>query len=162
MTNFYNPFQQRPLTTTNRASRRERLRQLQRARERGLATQVNQAQAPVVLAEPTIIPTETGDIRQQYPIVSPQMLPERQAEFQTQQAVQRPTQNVGRGYGVVIEATKVAAGNTTALLDAATDIDVAIATHCMMQRHIVEDSLGRTLTDEELYNISDSIVFTSL
>ena len=77
-------------------------------------------------------------------------------------AIQSPTQNVGRGYGVVVEATKVATGSTTALLDAATDIDVAIATHCMVQRHIIEDSLGRTLTDEELYNISDSIVFTSL
>jgi hypothetical protein len=79
-----------------------------------------------------------------------------------EQAVVSQSQNAGRGYGVVIEATKVAAGSTTALLDAATDIDVAIATVCMIQRHVLEDSLGRTLTDEELYNVSDSIVFTSL
>jgi len=71
-------------------------------------------------------------------------------------------QNAGRGYGAVVEAVKVATGSTAALLTAATDIDVAIAPICMLQRHILEDSLGRTMTDEELYNSSDSIVFTSL
>lgn len=70
--------------------------------------------------------------------------------------------NARRGYGVVIEATKVAAGNTAALLDAAVDIDVAIATICMIQRHIIEDSLGRALNAGELNNSSESIVITTL
>lgn len=68
------------------------------------------------------------------------------------------TRNPGRGYGAVVEAVKVAAGNTSALLNAATDIDVAVATICQINRAILEDSLGRVLTDAELSNISDSIV----
>ncbi len=71
-------------------------------------------------------------------------------------------ENDRRGYGAVIEATKVAAGNTAALLAAATDIDVAIGTIGMIQRHILEDSLGRALTAGELSNTSESIVITTL
>lgn len=70
--------------------------------------------------------------------------------------------NALRGYGAVIEATKVAAGNTAALLAAATDIDVAIGTVAMIQRHILEDSLGRSLTNGELNNSSESLVITTL
>ncbi len=70
--------------------------------------------------------------------------------------------NERRGYGANIEAVKVAAGNTAALLAAAVDIDIAIATVCMIQRHILEDSLGRALTGGELSNTSESIVITTL
>ena len=70
-------------------------------------------------------------------------------------------ENVQRGYGAVVEAVRVAAGSTTALLDAATDIDVTVAVVCSLNRDILEDSLGRALTDDERFNISDSIVISS-
>jgi hypothetical protein len=79
----------------------------------------------------------------------------------TDAAIEQVVQNAQRGYGAVIEATKVAAGNTDALLAAAVDIDVALSTICMINRDIMEDSLARSLTAEELYNLSDSIVITS-
>lgn len=69
--------------------------------------------------------------------------------------------NALRGYGAVIEATKVAASNSAAHLAAATDIDVVVSTICMLQRQIIEDSLGRVLTNGELNNSSESIVITS-
>ncbi len=70
-------------------------------------------------------------------------------------------ENERRGYGANVEDVKVAAGNTAALLDAATDINVTVATACGINRDILEDSLGRALTDDELFNISDSIVISS-
>ena len=63
-----------------------------------------------------------------------------------------------KAFGAVVEAVKVATGNTSALLNAATDIDVTVATICMINRAILEDSLGRSLTVGELYNKPDCIV----
>ena len=64
--------------------------------------------------------------------------------------------NITRTYGVVVEAVQVATGNTDALLDAATDIDVAIATICQVNRDIIEDCLGRALNSGELNNSPDN------
>jgi len=70
--------------------------------------------------------------------------------------------NITRAYGANIEAVKVAAGNTGAFLAAATDIDIAIATICQVNRAILEDSLGRSLTSGELNNKPDTIVISSI
>ena len=61
---------------------------------------------------------------------------------------------VGAGvyvFGVTVEAVKVADGNTAALLDAITaDPFVAVATICQVSQDIIEDTLGRALTADEL------------
>jgi hypothetical protein len=61
-----------------------------------------------------------------------------------------PVAGAALKYGAVIEATKVAEGNSTAALEAARDIDVAVAVICVINRAILEDSLGRVLTADEL------------
>lgn len=66
-----------------------------------------------------------------------------------------------KGFGAVVEAVKVAEGNTTALLGAGSDIDVAVAVICVINRDILEDSLGRALTTHELTHTRESIVFTN-
>lgn len=53
-------------------------------------------------------------------------------------------------YGVVLEPVKVAAGNTSTLLDAATDIDVAVVRGGLVNRDVAEDNLGRALTATEI------------
>lgn len=61
---------------------------------------------------------------------------------------------VGAGtyvFGVTVEAVKVADGNTDAILDAVTvDPFVAVATICQVSQDIIEDTLGRALTADEL------------
>lgn len=61
---------------------------------------------------------------------------------------------VGSGayvFGVTVEAVKVATGNTDAILDAVTtDPLVAVATICQVSQDIIEDTLGRALTADEL------------
>lgn len=61
---------------------------------------------------------------------------------------------VGAGtfvFGVTVEAVKVASGNTDAILDAVTaDPFVAVATICQVSQDIIEDTLGRALTADEL------------
>lgn len=53
-------------------------------------------------------------------------------------------------FGVVLEAVKVATGNTSALLTAATDIEVAVAVIGQVNRDIAEDNLGRAYTANEV------------
>jgi hypothetical protein len=53
-------------------------------------------------------------------------------------------------YGVSMEPVKVATGNTSALLNAATDIDVALARFGIVNRDIAEDNLGRAYTANEI------------
>lgn len=79
----------------------------------------------------------------------------------TDLAVSTEETNYRKGFGAVVEATKVAAGSTSALLAAATDIDVAVATIAMLNRDVLEDILGRSLTTPELNNIPDTLVLTS-
>lgn len=61
---------------------------------------------------------------------------------------------VGSGafvFGITIEAVKVAAGNTDTILDAVTtDPMIAVATVCQVSQDIIEDTLGRALTSDEL------------
>lgn len=52
-------------------------------------------------------------------------------------------------FGVVVEPVKVADGNT-ALAGITADVDVAVATICQVNRAILEDSLGRALTADEI------------
>lgn len=52
-------------------------------------------------------------------------------------------------YGAVVEATKVAANNGAALATAP-DIDVAVALFVLINRDVLEDSLGRVLSANEL------------
>lgn len=52
--------------------------------------------------------------------------------------------------GVVVEAVKIAADNAPATLAAAADVEVAVAVFCMINRDIVEDSLGRVLSAFEV------------
>lgn len=52
-------------------------------------------------------------------------------------------------FGAVVEATKVADNNGAALATAP-DIDVAVATICQLNRAILEDSLGRALSADEI------------
>jgi hypothetical protein len=61
-----------------------------------------------------------------------------------------PVAGAALKYGAVVEHTKVAASNSTADLNAATDIDVAVAVICAMNRAILENSLGRVLTADEI------------
>lgn len=53
-------------------------------------------------------------------------------------------------FGVVPEPIKVASGNTDAILDAATDIDVAVALNGHVYRDVAEDNLGRAYNANEL------------
>jgi hypothetical protein len=53
-------------------------------------------------------------------------------------------------FGSVIEATKIATGNTDAILDATTDCFIAVCTHGIQNRDITEDNLGRALNADEL------------
>ncbi len=53
-------------------------------------------------------------------------------------------------FGVTIGAQVVADGNTSALLDAAGNIDIALARICLAQRAVIEDNLGRALTANEV------------
>ena len=52
--------------------------------------------------------------------------------------------------GVVVEATKVADSNAAADLTAADPVDVAVLTIGQVNRAIIEDNLGRTLTGNEV------------
>lgn len=61
----------------------------------------------------------------------------------------------GNVYGVSIEPIKIAADNATATLSAATDCFVALGTHGVINRDIVEDNLGRALTANEVTGFSD-------
>lgn len=53
-------------------------------------------------------------------------------------------------FGVTMEPVQVAQGNTTTLLNAATDIDVAVARMGVVNRDAAEDNLGRAYTAIEL------------
>jgi hypothetical protein len=54
-------------------------------------------------------------------------------------------------FGVTVEAVKIATGNTDAILDAITvDPFVTVATICQVSQDIIEDTLGRALTADEL------------
>lgn len=53
-------------------------------------------------------------------------------------------------YGVVLEAIKIATGNTDAILDATTDCFIAVGTHGIVNRDIIEDNLGRALNADEI------------
>jgi len=53
-------------------------------------------------------------------------------------------------YGSVMEATKIATGNTDTILDATTDCFVAVCTHGVQNRDITEDNLGRALNADEI------------
>ena len=52
-------------------------------------------------------------------------------------------------WGVVTEAVRVHTNNTT-LASVTADIDVAISMFCMVNRGVLEDSLGRVLTADEI------------
>ena len=84
-----NPFQ--AANQRQEQERRERIKRWQRWNDRRTAQGINQAQAdPNILAQPTIIPTATGDIRRQYPMTSPTIPPQQQATFTAGQQQQRP------------------------------------------------------------------------
>lgn len=53
-------------------------------------------------------------------------------------------------FGAVVEAVKIATGNTSPILAAAADVDVALAVYGVLNKKILEDSLGRSLTANEL------------
>ena len=55
-------------------------------------------------------------------------------------------------HGAVAEATKIADNNGAALATAP-DIDVTVYTECAINRAILEDSLGRALTADELASV---------
>lgn len=58
----------------------------------------------------------------------------------------------GAAHGAVAEAVKVAANNG-ADLATAPDIDVTVFTECAINRAILEDSLGRVLSADELASV---------
>lgn len=58
--------------------------------------------------------------------------------------------------GVVLEAVKVAEGNTSALLNEATDYDVVVVTIATVDRAIAEFNMGRAYTANELSAIEES------
>lgn len=62
------------------------------------------------------------------------------------------------GYGLVVEATKVADSNSAADLAAAGATTVIVAVICAANRAILEDSLGRVLTAGEIasFNVAGS------
>lgn len=53
-------------------------------------------------------------------------------------------------YGCVAEAVKIAADNAPATLAAAADVSIPVAVWCVLNRDIMEDSLGRALSANEL------------
>lgn len=53
-------------------------------------------------------------------------------------------------YGAVAEAVKIAADNQAATLAAAADVSVPVAIWCLINRDILEDSLARALSADEL------------
>ena len=53
-------------------------------------------------------------------------------------------------FGVTVEAVKVAASNSGADLAAAVDVFVAVHTNGLFNRDIIEDTLGRALTADEI------------
>src|SRR5512139_743632 len=53
-------------------------------------------------------------------------------------------------YGCTAEAVKVAESNTTTAIAAATDIEIALVLIGVVNRDILEDSLGRALTADEI------------
>lgn len=53
-------------------------------------------------------------------------------------------------YGAVAEAVKIAADNAPATLAAAADVSIPVAIWCLLNRDILEDSLGRALSANEL------------
>lgn len=61
----------------------------------------------------------------------------------------------GVAYGVTIEAIKIATDNASATLAAATDCFVALGTHGVLNRDIMEDNLGRALTGAEVSGFAD-------
>lgn len=66
------------------------------------------------------------------------------------QADGTPISDTGQiAYGAVVEATKIADNNTTALATAP-DIDVAVGLFVLLNRDIAEDLLGRALSADEL------------
>jgi hypothetical protein len=77
--------------------------------------------------------------------------------LQTGVLVSAPAQVI---YGVVIEPVKVADGNAAGDISGATDIDVAVATICQVNRAIIEDNLGRVLSADELsaFGANDAII----
>lgn len=58
-------------------------------------------------------------------------------------------------YGVTLEPIKIAADNESATLAAATDCFVALGTHGVVNRDIMEDNLGRVLTAAEIAGMAD-------
>lgn len=53
-------------------------------------------------------------------------------------------------FGVTVEPVRVSTGNTSTLLNAAADLDVAVLTIGVVNRLVAEDILGRVYTDNEL------------
>ena len=53
-------------------------------------------------------------------------------------------------YGAVVEAVKVADGNQAGDLSGASDVMIPVAIWCLINRDILEDSLGRVLSANEL------------
>lgn len=64
---------------------------------------------------------------------------------QTGAAISAPAQIA---YGCVVEATKVATG--VAGLATEPDVEVGVALYCVLNRDIMEDSMGRVLSADEL------------
>ena len=62
----------------------------------------------------------------------------------------------GLAYGVTLEPIKIAANNATATLAAAVDCFVALGTHGVVNRDIMEDNLGRVLTAAEIAGFTDN------
>lgn len=56
----------------------------------------------------------------------------------------------GPVYGVALEPIKIAADNAAGTLAAAVDCFVALGTHGIVNRDIIEDNLGRVLTAAEI------------
>lgn len=61
-------------------------------------------------------------------------------------------------YGLVIEPTKVAAGNAAGDISGATDIDIALALVCTVNRAVAEDILGRAYTADEVSGLPATII----
>ena len=87
----FNPISGESVLQKMRREREERAARRQRWNDIQTAQGLNQAQtSPNILAQPTIIPTSTGDIRQQYPLTSPTIPAEQQAAFTANRQQQRP------------------------------------------------------------------------
>ena len=59
----------------------------------------------------------------------------------------------GVAYGAVVGPTKVAASNAAGDMTAAGTVTVIVATHCQLNRDVVEDILGRALTAAEIAGV---------